>query len=484
MIKERYTPFRADGHGRRLHFESADFRELKAPFDHQRIAMVGFMSEKQAFENLETLAQTHTEGRVPAPFERAEILRRAAGRVRDRHDFFSDLIAWEGGKPLKDAKVEVTRAINSLEIAAEECVRWAGREIPMRGTKAAEGHLAFTTPEPIGVVFAISAFNHPLNLIAHQVGPAIAVGCPVLVKPASETPLSCLHLLDELYEAGLPPEMALPLVCENEVTEKIAKSPKVAFLTFIGSARVGWYLRSVVAPGTRVSLEHGGSAPAIVDASADLDLAVPSLIRAGYYHSGQVCVSAQRVFVHQDVWSEFTERFVGGAQALKVGDARKPETDCGPIIRLRDRDRIHDRVTHAVAHGAQLMLGGEKVGASCYAATVLSHAQATDPIMREEIFGPVVNLLPFTDFEHAIKCANDVEWQFQSAIYSCDLDRAMTAARRFRASAAMINESTAFRVDWMPFRGDGPSGLGTGGIAYTMHDMTKEKMILMRIPRA
>lgn len=483
MIKERYSPFRAE-HGRRLPFESSDFRELKAPYDFERIAMVGFMSEKQAFENLETLSQTHRDGRVLPPHERSAILRRAAARVLERHEFFSDLIAWEGGKPLKDAQVEVTRAINSLEIAADECSRWAGREVPMRGTKAAAGHLAFTTPEPIGVVFAISAFNHPLNLIAHQLGPAIAVGCPVLIKPASATPLSCLHLLDELYEAGLPPEMALPLVCDSEIAEKIARSPKISFLTFIGSAKIGWHLRSVVAPGVRVTLEHGGSAPAVVDASADLELAVPSLIRAGYYHSGQVCVSTQRVYVHEEVWSQFLERFVSGVKALKVGDARKIETDCGPIIRTRDLDRIHERVTSAVEHGAQLLCGGSKIGKSCYASTILAHTQSGDPIMKEELFGPVVSLVPFSELDQAIKCANDVEWQFQSAIYTRDLDRAMKAAKGFHASAAMINESTAFRVDWMPFRGDGPSGLGTGGIAYTMHEMTKEKMILMRIPSA
>ncbi|MEK7357572.1 MAG: aldehyde dehydrogenase family protein, partial [Bdellovibrionota bacterium] len=298
---------------------------MKAPFDQSRIAMIGFMSEAQAFENLETLCQTFREKKIPPAFERAAILRRAAARIGERHEFFSDLIAWEGGKPLKDARVEVTRAMNSLEIAADECVRWAGHEIPMRGTPSAHGHMAFTTPEPIGVVFAISAFNHPLNLIAHQVGPAIAAGCPILVKPASETPLSCLHFLDELYEAGLPPQMALPLVCETEVTEKVARSPNISFLTFIGSAKVGWHLRSVLAPGVRVTLEHGGSAPAIVDASADLDLAIPSLVRAGYYHSGQVCVSTQRVYVHEDVWSLFQERFVTSVKALKVGDARKVE---------------------------------------------------------------------------------------------------------------------------------------------------------------
>lgn len=442
--------------------------------------MIGFMSEAQVFENLEVLCTTLREKKMPAPFERAAILKKAAHRVSERVDFYADLIAWEGGKPLKDAKVEVTRAINSLEIAAEEAVRIEGREVQMRGSKSALGHMAFTTPEPIGIALAISAFNHPLNLIAHQVGPAIAAGCPFLVKPASETPLSCLHLMDELYEAGLPPEMGMPILCENEVTEKLVRSPKISFLSFIGSAKVGWHLRSICAPGTRLTLEHGGSAPAIVDASADLDLAVASVIKAGYYHSGQVCVSTQRLFLHQDLWDSFMSKFTNGVKALKVGDARKADTDCGPIIRHRDVERIHERIQGAIKHGAELVCGGEPIGKSCYAPTILAHVPMNDPIMKEEIFGPVVNVVPFSNLDQAVKCANDVEWQFQSSIYTRDLDAAMKAARGFRASTALINEATAFRVDWMPFRGDGPSGLGTGGIPYSVREMTKEKMIVIK----
>ena len=479
FIRERYNPYRTEN-GKRLHFETAEYRPLLSPYDHKPIAQVGFMNEAQAFENLETLVRTFREKRQPKTFERIAIMKRAAGFLRDKQVEFADLIAWEGGKPLKDAKIEVLRAVNSLEYAAEEAGRIHGTEYPMRATQSASGRIAFSYPEPIGVVLAISAFNHPLNLIVHQVAPAIAVGCPVLIKPAAETPLSCLHFLELLYEAGLPPEMCLPMIGTGETAEKIARSGKVAFVTFIGSARVGWHLRSVLAPGTRFSLEHGGVAPVIIDRSADLETAIPILLKGGYYHAGQVCVSVQRLFVDEKILSEFEERFVAGVRSLQTGDARLASTDCGPIIRTRDLDRIDEWVQSAAKAGAKILTGGKKLGPSTYAPTVLKDPPKTERVMREEVFGPVVCLSSFRDLDRAIECANETDWAFQSAVFARDLDRAMRAARGLRASAVMVNDATTFRADWMPFRGDALSGFGTGGIPFTMRDMTSEKMVVIR----
>lgn len=480
-IRERYAPYRVE-QGKHLPFESADFRALHSPFDGQPIANVGFMNEAQAFENLETLVRTWREGRVPKVRERMAILRECAERLKKNREPFADLIAWEGGKPLKDARVEVDRAIGSIAWAAEEAGRLAGHEIPMRATAAAAGHVAFTTPEPIGVVLAISAFNHPLNLIAHQIAPAIAAGCPVMVKPASATPLSCLHLLDLLYESGLSPEMALPLIADSSVAEKVAESPDVAFLSFIGSHAVGWHLRSILAPGARLALEHGGVAPVMVDESADLKEAVALLVRGAFYHSGQVCVSVQRVYVHETVFEKFSEAFLAAVKNLKVGDPRLDSTDCGPIIRERDLERIEKRVQAAVENGAVLLTGGRRVSDTTYEPTILVDPKIDDSVMTEEIFGPVVCLRRFSDFDTAIEEINSVKWSFQSAIFTRDMDRAMIFAKRVHASAVMINESTTFRVDWMPFRGDGPSGFGTGGIPFTMRDLVKEKMIVVKSP--
>lgn len=480
-VRDRYVPYRAEN-GKHLPFEAAEFRPVVSPYDRKPIAQVGFMNEAQAFENLDTLVRAFRERRVPKTHERIAILKSCADRMKAQRERFADLIAWEGGKPLKDARVEVDRAITSVTWAAEEAGRLAGREVPMRASAAASGHVAFTYPEPIGVALAISAFNHPLNLIAHQVVPAVAVGCPVMVKPASATPLSCLHFVELLYEAGLPPEVCLPLIADGSVAENVARSSDVAFLSFIGSSDVGWHLRSVVAPGTRFALEHGGTAPVVIDESADLSKAVPLLLRGAYYHSGQVCVSVQRIFVHEKVSEAFKEVFVEGVKRLKVGDPREEATDCGPIIRERDLEKIEKRVMAAVRNGARLLTGGKRVNETCFEPTVLEEPKADDPVMTEEIFGPVACIRTFSDFGKAVDEINSVKWEFQAAIFAENLDRAMQFAKGVHASAVMVNESTTFRVDWMPFRGDGPSGFGTGGIPFSMHDLITEKMVVIKTP--
>jgi acyl-CoA reductase-like NAD-dependent aldehyde dehydrogenase len=254
------------------------------------------------------------------PHQRSAILQRTAGLLEARQSQFARLIAQEGGKPLTDAAAEVLRAIDGLRNAAEELRNFAGREIPMGLTPASEGRWAFTTKEPIGVVAAISAFNHPLNLIVHQVAPAIAVGCAVIVKPAAATPLSCLELIALVREAGLAePWCQTLLTGDNALAESLATDPRVAFLSFIGSARVGWHLRSKLAPGARCALEHGGAAPVIVDRSARVDRIIEPIVKGGYYHAGQVCVSTQRVFVHTDILGDFVERLAARVGSLRVG---------------------------------------------------------------------------------------------------------------------------------------------------------------------
>lgn len=481
LVRDRYVPFRVEN-GKRMPFETSDFFELRAPFDGARIAMVGLMKESDARENLDTLRSSFAGNMIPKTHERIAVLKRAARRLNDRREAFADLIAWEGGKPLKDARIEVARAVSSLECAAEEAGRLHGLEVPMRATEAAGGRIAFTYPEPIGVVLAISAFNHPLNLIVHQTAPAIAAGCPVMVKPALETPLSCLSFLEVLYEAGLPAAMAAPLIAENAVVEKIAVSPEIAYLSFIGSAKVGWHLRSRIAPGTRLQLEHGGSAPVIIDRDADLERAIPALVRGGYYHSGQVCVSVQRILAHEEIADEFIKLFSAAVRELKTGDPRLATTDCGPIIRGRDIERIAEVVAEAVGAGARIEVGGGKLPQNCFEPTVVVDAPDGARIMREELFGPVTVVNRFRELDEAISAANDVVWSFQAAVFGRDLDRLMAASRRLRASAVMVNDATTFRVDWMPFRGDGPSGLGTGGIPATMRDMTKEKLVVLKTP--
>src|SRR3954467_14142928 len=294
----------------------------------------------------------------PKSHERIAVLRRLAALVEQRRDHFAHQIAREGGKPLSDAIVEVGRAIDGVLNAAEELRTFAGREIPMGLTPASTDRWAFTTKEPIGVVVAISAFNHPLNLIVHQVVPAIAVGCPVIIKPASTTPLSCLDFVALVYEAGLPEPWCQTFIpTGNDLAERLATDPRVAFVSFIGSARVGWSLHSKLAPGTRSALEHGGVAPAIVDRSANLDAIMGPLAKGGYYHAGQVCVATQRIFVHADIRSQFVERFVALVRSIKVGDPTHEETDVGPLILPKETDRVASWIDEAKGSGTQLVLG-------------------------------------------------------------------------------------------------------------------------------
>ena len=415
------------------------------------------------------------------PHARIAVLKKLARLMeRDSQDF-AQLIAREGGKPLVDAQVEVARAINGVESAVGVLEGLAGREIPMGLTPASAGRLAFTTREPIGVVVAISAFNHPLNLIVHQVVPAIATGCPVIVKPANPTPLCCLRFVELVHEAGLPPEWCQTFVVEDlALAERLATDERVAFLSFIGSAKVGWYLRSHTAPGTRIALEHGGAAPVIVDRTATLDTMIAPLTKGAFYHAGQVCVSVQRVFVDESRKAELVERLEASVRALRTGDPSLATTDVGPLIRPAEVDRVESWVDQAVAAGARCVAGGKRIDAHLYQPTILLEPTAGAAVSQREIFGPVVCVYGYTEMREAIARANSLPYAFQAAIFTREIDTAMGAAAELDASAVMINDHTAFRTDWMPFAGRRQSGYGIGGIPYTMHDMTQEKMLVLR----
>ena len=301
-----------------------------------------------------------------AAYRRIEILRRLATLMRAETEVFALLIAREGGKPLKDARIEAERAINGVELAAEAVAQLRGREIPMDLTAAGVGRMAFTRLGPIGQVVAVSAFNHPLNLIVHQVAPAIAAGCPVIVKPADTTPLSCLKFVELVHRAGLPEDLCQVCICDIPTAEQLVTDRRVAFFSFIGSARVGWYLRSKLAPGTRCALEHGGAAPVIICDDANLADVVPSLVKGGYYHAGQVCVSAQRIFVDNRTKNAFCHAFADAVGQLVTGDPTDADTEVGPLILPREVDRVASWVDAAVSGGAQILAGGARLNDRLY----------------------------------------------------------------------------------------------------------------------
>lgn len=413
--------------------------------------------------------------------DRLSILRKAAELIRERRESLALQAAREGGKPLVDSLVEIDRAADGIECCIEEIRTSAGNVIPMQIDGNSSSKVAFTQYEPIGVVAAVSAFNHPFNLIVHQVAPAVATGCPVLVKPAASTPLSCNAFLEILREAGLPKGWAQMVLPEKtELATAMVSDPRVSFFSFIGSSRVGWMLKSKLAPGTRCALEHGGVAPVIITADANLDDVVERVAKGGFYHAGQVCVSVQRIFCDSKIVDVFSQKLAEAAGKLKVGDPTKPDTDVGPLISEKECQRVADWVKEAIDGGASLRAGGKKISGTCYEPTVLVGADKKAKISTSEVFGPVVSIYAYDDIDNAIAEANSLPVSFQAAVFTQNLDLAMHCYQNLDATAVMVNEHTAFRVDWMPFAGARTSGHGVGGIPHTIHEMQTEKMMVWR----
>ncbi len=456
--------------------------QVRNPFSLELIEEMPLGEWRFADRWLETAVRLHRNRKnwLPA-FERIAILEKAAAIMGERAEALAFLIANEGGKPLIDARIEVARAIGGVKLAAGELSRLHGGEVPMDLTAAGAGRIAFTMREPIGPVVAVSAFNHPLNLIVHQVAPAVAVSCPVIVKPADDTPLSARAFVEILIEAGLPREWCACFPCDIPTAEKLVTDPRVAFFSFIGSAKVGWMLRSKLAPGARCALEHGGVAPVIVDDSADIAAMLPSLIKGGFYHAGQVCVSVQRVYVPRAMALSVADQLAGLASQLVVGNAVEETTEVGPLIRPREVQRVAEWVAEAANEGGKILCGGKTIGETAYQPTIMLDPPAHVRLSTREIFGPVVAVYGYDDLDDAISMANALPFAFQAAGFTSRLDVATKLIQSLDATAVMINDHTAFRVDWMPFAGRRQSGYGTGGIGYTMHDMTQDKMAIINM---
>lgn len=457
-------------------------KEVVSPYDGRVLATVETVDADGVEKALQTAHALYRDRDqwLSGP-QRVAVLERTAAIMAERADELAMGAAAEGGKPLMDSRVETARAIDGVKLCIETLRGDTGTEIPMGITESSRHRLAVTRREPIGVVAAVSAFNHPLNLIVHQVGPAVAAGCPVVVKPATDTALSCLRFVQILREAGLPEAWCQAVVTANTgASEKLVTDGRIGFFSFIGSGEIGWMLRSKLAPGARCALEHGGAAPVVVAGDADLDDAVPLLLKGGFYHAGQVCVSVQRVFADRRIAGDLAARLAAGAEKLQVGDPCDEGTEVGPLIRPKEVERVHQWVEDAVASGAQLLCGGRVLDNNCYAPTVLVDPPRDAVISRNEVFGPVICVYGYDDVVQAIEQANELDVAFQSAVFTRDIDFAMHCYRELDGSAVMVNDHTAFRVDWMPFAGLRHSGHGVGGIEHTYRDMTIEKMLVVR----
>ncbi len=413
-------------------------------------------------------------------YERIAILEKTIEIMKSRVQELTLIAVNEGGKPYLDSKIEVERAINGVKLAIEHMGVFEGKEIAMGHTQSSVNRMAYTMKEPIGVVAAISAFNHPLNLAVHQTIPAIAVGSPVIIKPSETTPMSALNFVEILYEAGLPKAWCQVLVCHRAEAEYLATNAKVDYLTFIGSAKVGWYLNSKVSAGTRVGLEHGGVAPVIVESDADMTELIPALTKGGFYHAGQVCVSVQRIYVHEDICESVAQELAASASKLIVGDPLDAKTEVGPLITHNEVDRVESWVNEAIQGGAKVLCGGQRISDTCYEPTVLLNPASDAKVSTSEVFAPVVCVYSYSNIHDAFKEANSLEVSFQAAVFTKNIDTALLSVKRLNATAVMVNDHTAFRVDWMPFGGAKASGLGLGGIPYSMHEMSKEKLMVIK----
>ncbi len=412
--------------------------------------------------------------------QRMSILQGAAQILADQLEQFATVIAREGVKTIREARKEVSRCIQTLQVSAEEARRLHGETIAFDQMPGSENRLGYYVREPVGIVGAITPFNDPLNLVAHKVGPALAAGNAVVVKPDSKTPLSALMLAQALHEAGVPPGVLQVLPGPgNEIGDVLVTDPRVRLISFTGGVETGKMIISK-AGLKKVTMELGSNSPVIVMPDADLELAVAANISGAFWAAGQNCLHVQRLLIHEDCFSEFVDRFVAGAEAYRVGDKLDEATDMGPLINEAAARRVERLVDEAVSAGARLLTGGERSG-PFYAPTALVDVPDHCSLASEEVYGPVTVFYRFRSLDEAIDRANSVDYGLQAAIFTQDLRAAFRAATELHCGGVMVNDSTDYRVDAMPFGGVKNSGLGREGVAFALQEMTEPKVICFNL---
>ncbi|MEL6739084.1 MAG: aldehyde dehydrogenase family protein [Planctomycetota bacterium] len=409
---------------------------------------------------------------------RRDMLRHAADRFDAQRDDLADLLRAEGGKPISAARGEVSRLIETFTIASEEAVRIAGETIPMETSARTEGYRATTQRVPIGACGFITPFNFPLNLVAHKVAPAIAAGCPFVLKPSDKTPLSALAIAGVLDELDLPEGSWSVLCCSDEDAAPIVADERLRLLSFTGSDTVGRELAKQ-AGMKRIVMELGGNAACIVDETADLDDAIDRIIAGAYTTTGQSCISVQRIIAHASIYSALRDRLVERVRDLPAGDPAEPGTVVGPMISADAAGALHGRITHAVDAGAAMLIGGTRDGA-LLAPTLLERVPPAHALNQEEAFGPVAMLASFDDFDEALAQVNDSRFGLQAGVFTTDLRRAHRAWNTLEVGAVVINDAPSFRVDHMPYGGVKHSGLGREGPRAAIADMTEERLLIVR----
>jgi acyl-CoA reductase-like NAD-dependent aldehyde dehydrogenase len=456
--------------------ETGEWLEVRSPYSGD---VVGRVAKGGAGETRRALDAAERALAEPLPAHmRAEILVRVAGALGRRHDEVARLISDEAGKPMKAARVEARRAMSTYTFAAVEARRLAGEMVPMDAAQAGVGKLAFTLRRPVGIVGAISPFNFPLNLVAHKIAPALAAGCPVVLKPASQTPLSALLLAELEEEAGLPSGwLSVIAGGASEIGDVLVEDERVKLITFTGSAEVGWKLAGRAAR-KRVRLELGNSTPVIVDDTADLEAAAENLAANAFSFAGQSCISVQRIYVHEAMRDAFLQAYLPLVEQLVVGDPADEETDVGPVIDEDARERILAWIEES---GAEVLAGG-RAGNGLIRPTVLADAPEEARVCREEVFGPVVVVNRFGTLDEAIALSNGTRYGLQAGIFTRSLPNALRAAQELEFGGLTVNEAPTFRADQMPYGGVKDSGNTREGPAYAVREMTEERLVVLELP--
>ena len=455
--------------------------EVRSPFDDAVVAELGVPTEADVEEAVATASSTFEESPKLSVAARSTALDHISRRLDETQEENARLIAAEGGKPLKWARVEAARAVSTFRWASET-LRHGTDEAMRLDTEAAFGsRLGILRRFPIGPVLGITPFNFPLNLVAHKVAPALAVGAPIVVKPASATPIGALRLAEFFDETDLPKGMYQVLPVSSKVADAMARDDRFRKISFTGSAGIGWYLKGLD-PKKKVTLELGGNAGVIVHSDADLDLAAQRIAFGGYYQAGQSCISVQRVLVASEVYDDFAARLTKQVEQLKVGDPMDETVDVGPVITQSEVDRIAEWVREAEAQGAEVLTGGTADG-PFFAPTLISQTTPQMKVRCEEVFGPVCTITPYQTFEEALAEVNDSKYGLQAGVFTNDINRAFEAHRTLEVGGVIVNDVSAFRADQMPYGGSKESGFGREGLRFAMEEMTEPRiMVLSHVP--
>ncbi|MBA2725577.1 MAG: aldehyde dehydrogenase family protein [Actinobacteria bacterium] len=460
---------------------SSEKTDVKSPYDGEVVATVCTPAAADVEDAIAAASECFEESRKLPVHVRAEALAHISRRIAERAEEVSVLIAKEGGKPIQWARVETARAASTFRWASEE-LRQGTDELMRLDTEEALGsRIGLIRRFPLGPVLGISPFNFPVNLVAHKMAPTLAVGAPIILKPASKTPLGALFLGELFLETDLPPAMYSVIPISGSETSKIAADERIKKITFTGSSDVGWGLKE---KGVKqaITLELGGNAGLIVHSDADLESAAQRTAFGGFYQAGQSCIAVQRVLVHESVSAAFSRLLADEVGKLKTGDPMDDETEVGPLIDGDSLDRVASWVEEAVAGGAEILVGGKRRD-PFYLPTVLTGTKRTMKVRCEEIFGPVITLDTYSDFGSAIAEVNDSKYGLQAGVFTNDLGRIMTAHRDLEVGGVIINDVSSFRADQMPYGGSKDSGFGREGLRYAMDEMTEPRiMVLSNIP--